>query len=133
MSSTFPLPLRVSPGVSPGSLTPALHGCNRSQQRRLSHHRHIEATDQCGPRVQLPKGGPDSAKLYTEMVRRGVHVLPCPPFHWANPDEGMLLIRLSRARPTGAVQTAARTLDVERTPAQTVGLPSMNPPAPPVV
>ena len=61
-------------------------------------------------RVRLPEGGPDSAKLYTEMVRRGVHVLPCPPFHWANPDEGLRLIRLSLARPTDAVQTAARIL-----------------------
>ncbi len=61
-------------------------------------------------RVRLPEGGPDSAKLYTEMVRRGVHVLPCPPFHWADPDEGLRLIRLSLARPTEAVQAAARTL-----------------------
>ncbi|WP_207222848.1 aminotransferase class I/II-fold pyridoxal phosphate-dependent enzyme [Herbihabitans rhizosphaerae] len=61
-------------------------------------------------RIQLPAGGPDSAKLYREMVGRGVHVLPCPPFHWANPEEGLRLIRVSLARPSDAVEAAARTL-----------------------
>ncbi|MGH8474137.1 MAG: aminotransferase class I/II-fold pyridoxal phosphate-dependent enzyme, partial [Gammaproteobacteria bacterium] len=61
-------------------------------------------------RIQLPAEGPDSAKLYREMVGRGVHVLPCPPFHWACPEEGLRLIRVSLARPSGSVETAARTL-----------------------
>ncbi|MCE7080330.1 aminotransferase class I/II-fold pyridoxal phosphate-dependent enzyme [Streptomyces sp. ST2-7A] len=61
-------------------------------------------------RVRLPDNGPDSAKLYAEMVRRGVHVLPCPPFHWADPEEGLRLIRVSLARPSDTVEAAARTL-----------------------
>lgn len=61
-------------------------------------------------RVVLPADGPDSDTLYRDMVRRGVHVLPCPPFHWADPDSGLGLIRISLARPFETVQTAARTL-----------------------
>lgn len=61
-------------------------------------------------RVQLPSTGPNSADLYEHMRKLGVHVLPCPPFHWANPHEGLQLIRISLARPSEAVQTAAHTL-----------------------
>lgn len=61
-------------------------------------------------RIGLPDSGPDSATLYRELVGRGVHVLPCPPFHWAAPEEGLRLIRVSLARPADAVRAAARTL-----------------------
>jgi hypothetical protein len=39
-----------------------------------------------------------------------VHMLPCTPFHWADPDEGLRYIRVSLARPYEVVVTAARTL-----------------------
>jgi aspartate/methionine/tyrosine aminotransferase len=61
-------------------------------------------------RVELPPDGPDSALLYKDMVARGVHVLPCVPFHWADPQGGRRYIRVSLARPYHAVETAARTL-----------------------
>lgn len=61
-------------------------------------------------RIELPPGGPDSSLLYKDLVARGVHVLPCAPFHWADPQGGHRYIRVSLARPYGAVETAARTL-----------------------
>jgi aspartate/methionine/tyrosine aminotransferase len=61
-------------------------------------------------RVELPATGPDSALLYKAMVARGVHVLPCAPFHWADPDAGLRFIRLSLARPARTVRLGARTL-----------------------
>jgi len=61
-------------------------------------------------RIKLPPDGPDSVLLYREMVKRGIHVLPCPPFHWAHPEEGLRLIRMSLARPSDAVEAAARSL-----------------------
>ena len=61
-------------------------------------------------RIELPPGGPDSSALYREILARGVHVLPCAPFHWADPQEGLRFIRLSLARPHGVVQKAAHIL-----------------------
>jgi aspartate/methionine/tyrosine aminotransferase len=61
-------------------------------------------------RVELPAGGPDSALLYKDMLARGVHVLPCAPFHWADKNSGLRFIRLSLARPFTVVQSAAKTL-----------------------
>ncbi|WP_431873274.1 aminotransferase class I/II-fold pyridoxal phosphate-dependent enzyme [Amycolatopsis sacchari] len=61
-------------------------------------------------RVELPEGGPDSSELYEDLVRRGIHVLPCAPFHWADPRGGLRFIRLSLARPHATVEKAARTL-----------------------
>jgi hypothetical protein len=37
-------------------------------------------------------------------------VLPCAPFHWADPQDGLRFIRLSLARPFKMVDVAARTL-----------------------
>ncbi len=61
-------------------------------------------------RIELPPDGPSSAVLYGHMLSRGVHVLPCPPFHWADPDAGLRFIRISLARPQVAVERAATTL-----------------------
>jgi aspartate/methionine/tyrosine aminotransferase len=61
-------------------------------------------------RIGLPADGPDSSLLYKDMVARGVHVLPCAPFHWADPRSGLRYIRVSLARPYATVETAARTL-----------------------
>jgi aspartate/methionine/tyrosine aminotransferase len=61
-------------------------------------------------RVELPAEGPDSSLLYKDLLGRGVHVLPCAPFHWADPQSGLRYIRLSLARPFSAVEAAARTL-----------------------
>jgi aspartate/methionine/tyrosine aminotransferase len=61
-------------------------------------------------RVELPVNGPDSSLLYKDMLARGVHVLPCAPFHWADASGGLRFIRLSLARPFPAVQSAAARL-----------------------
>ena len=61
-------------------------------------------------RIELPDGGPDSALLHKEMLARGVHVLPCAPFHWADPASGLRFVRLSLARPFETVRAAASTL-----------------------
>lgn len=61
-------------------------------------------------RIALPAGGPNSAMLYRALLERGVHVLPCAPFHWAQPGEGMRYVRLSLARPSAMVEQAARAM-----------------------
>lgn len=61
-------------------------------------------------RIGLPRDGPDSSLLYKDMLERGVHVLPCAPFHWADPGGGLHYIRVSLARPFETVQAAASTL-----------------------
>lgn len=61
-------------------------------------------------RVELPAGGPKADELYDHLVTRGIHVLPCTPFHWADPEEGQRFVRLSLARPPATVQRVARVL-----------------------
>ncbi|MBB2914111.1 aspartate/methionine/tyrosine aminotransferase [Streptosporangium becharense] len=61
-------------------------------------------------RIGLPADGPDSSLLHKAMLAKGVHVLPCAPFHWADPEEGLRYIRLSLARPYRTVETGARML-----------------------
>jgi aspartate/methionine/tyrosine aminotransferase len=61
-------------------------------------------------RIELPPHGPSSGLLYKDMVARGVHVLPCAPFHWADPESGERFIRLSLARPFETVQDGAAKL-----------------------
>lgn len=61
-------------------------------------------------RIELPEHGPNSAELYDDLVTRGIHVLPCGPFHWADPREGLRYIRLSLARPPATVERAASAL-----------------------
>jgi aspartate/methionine/tyrosine aminotransferase len=61
-------------------------------------------------RIELPADGPDSATLYEDMCRRGVHVLPCAPFYWADPEAGLRYIRISLARPFDMVEKAAGVL-----------------------
>ncbi|MFD8807995.1 aminotransferase class I/II-fold pyridoxal phosphate-dependent enzyme [Streptomyces sp. NPDC059597] len=61
-------------------------------------------------RIELPEEGPDSAVLHKEMLVRGVHVLPCSPFHWADPDSGLRFIRVSLARPFETVRKAVQTM-----------------------
>ncbi|MFF4832706.1 aminotransferase class I/II-fold pyridoxal phosphate-dependent enzyme [Streptomyces sp. NPDC001315] len=61
-------------------------------------------------RIELPVDGPDSELLYKEMLARGVHVLPCSPFHWADPESGLRFIRVSLARSFETVEKAAQTM-----------------------
>jgi aspartate/methionine/tyrosine aminotransferase len=61
-------------------------------------------------RIELPADGPDSSLLHQDMLARGVHVLPCAPFHWADPKSGERYIRVSLARPFDTVAAAAQLL-----------------------
>jgi aspartate/methionine/tyrosine aminotransferase len=61
-------------------------------------------------RIDLGSTGPDSAVLHKELLARGVHVLPCAPFYWADPASGLRYIRISLARPFEIVAAAARRL-----------------------
>lgn len=61
-------------------------------------------------RIELPANGPDSTLLYKGVLARGVHVLPCAPFHWADPAAGLRYIRISLARPYETVVAGARTM-----------------------
>jgi len=61
-------------------------------------------------RIDLGRNGPDSAVLHKELLARGVHVLPCAPFFWADPESGLRYIRISLARPYEIVSSAARAL-----------------------
>ena len=54
--------------------------------------------------------GPDAVALYDELVRRGTHVLPCGPFHWDRPQDGVRQVRLALARSGEDVVRAARAL-----------------------
>lgn len=60
--------------------------------------------------IGLPADGPDAWLLYKDLLKRGAHVLPCAPFHWTTPEEGLRFIRLSQARPFETVQAASRAL-----------------------
>ncbi|MGW1167374.1 aminotransferase class I/II-fold pyridoxal phosphate-dependent enzyme [Streptomyces sp. NPDC002550] len=61
-------------------------------------------------RVTLPDDGPDAVALYEELVQRGTHILPCGPFHWDRPGDGVRQVRLALARSGEDVIRAARTL-----------------------
>lgn len=61
-------------------------------------------------RLDLGTSGPGSALLYNRLLERGVHVLPCSPFHWADPASGLRYIRISLARPYEVVSSAAEVL-----------------------
>ncbi len=61
-------------------------------------------------RIDLGERGLGSEVLYKELLTRGVHVLPCAPFHWADPESGRRYIRISLARPYEVVSAAARAL-----------------------
>ncbi|MFE2069138.1 aminotransferase class I/II-fold pyridoxal phosphate-dependent enzyme [Streptomyces sp. NPDC059467] len=61
-------------------------------------------------RIALPQDGPGSGELYRKLVAHGVHVLPCAPFHWADPKSGERFIRISLARPHDTVLKGAQKL-----------------------
>lgn len=73
-------------------------------------------------RIELPADGPDSAQLYADLLANGVHVLPCAPFHWADPKSGLRYLRVSLARPRETVAAAAHT--VARSYRQLAALPT---------
>lgn len=61
-------------------------------------------------RVALPPDGPEAGTLYERLLSENVHVLPCGPFHWAEPSSGRYFIRISLSRPADVVRTATEAL-----------------------
>lgn len=60
-------------------------------------------------RVRLPLRV-SANRLWSELARRGVHVLPGDSFHWANPVEGDRFVRVALARESLVVSRAASVL-----------------------
>lgn len=60
-------------------------------------------------RIRLP-GGTTSAGAYERLRERGLHVLPCDPFHWNAPAEGSSFIRVALGRDPDMLRTAAGLL-----------------------
>jgi enduracididine biosynthesis enzyme MppP len=68
--------------------------------------------------VSLPAAS-GSGALYQALLARGVHVLPCRAFHWADPQAGAHDIRIALARAPWEVRTAATVLaEVANDPAE---------------
>ena len=59
--------------------------------------------------ISLPEST-GSAAFYQALLERGIHVLPCQAFHWADPGAGAHDIRIALARAPWEVQTAATAL-----------------------
>jgi enduracididine biosynthesis enzyme MppP len=60
-------------------------------------------------RVALPEGWSAEA-VRGALLGHGVHVLPCGPFHWADPPEGDGFVRLALARDREVVEAATSAL-----------------------
>lgn len=78
--------------------------------------------------VSLPAPA-GSRALYQALLARGVHVLPCQAFHWADPEAGAHDIRIALARAPWEVKTAATALaEVVNYPAgSSAGAPDTHP------
>ncbi|HUQ43722.1 MAG TPA: aminotransferase class I/II-fold pyridoxal phosphate-dependent enzyme [Candidatus Limnocylindria bacterium] len=67
-------------------------------------------------RVELPRGI-SGTRLWGQLLRAGVHSVPCRPFYWARPSVGERYLRIALAREPEVVRRAARallaTLEVE--------------------
>lgn len=67
-------------------------------------------------RVELPRGM-SGTRLWGQLMRRGVHSVPCRPFYWARPSVGERYLRIALARDPEVVRRAAQavveTLEME--------------------
>jgi aspartate/methionine/tyrosine aminotransferase len=67
-------------------------------------------------RIELPRGM-SGTRLWGQLLRLGVHSVPCRPFYWARPSTGERYLRIALAREAEVVRRAARAvlaaLDVE--------------------
>jgi enduracididine biosynthesis enzyme MppP len=57
-------------------------------------------------RVRVPRSR-SADKIWRELAERGLHLLPCGPFHWARRDEGDRYLRVALARDTALIEKAA--------------------------
>jgi hypothetical protein len=60
-------------------------------------------------RLALP-GGRFATDTWRDLSERGVHVLPCRQFFWADPQAGERFVRVALSRPAAAVTSAATTI-----------------------
>lgn len=60
-------------------------------------------------RVDLPRGT-SGTRLWGQLLRVGVHSVPCRPFYWARPSVGERYLRIALAREPEVVQRAARAV-----------------------
>ena len=60
-------------------------------------------------RVDLPRGT-SGTRLWGQLLRLGVHSVPCRPFYWARPSVGERYLRIALAREPEVVQRAARAV-----------------------
>jgi enduracididine biosynthesis enzyme MppP len=82
-------------------------------------------------RVTWGSGGPDADSVYADLAARGLHALPCGPFHWARPEEGRRLLRVALGRARADVSAAAHLLaETARGWSQRPGRPSGSSTAP---
>ncbi|MBV9447187.1 MAG: aminotransferase class I/II-fold pyridoxal phosphate-dependent enzyme [Streptosporangiaceae bacterium] len=57
-------------------------------------------------RIAVPPGM-SGTQVSSALRRRGVHVLPCGQFHWAEPEAGAQFVRVALSRPPGLLRAAA--------------------------
>jgi aspartate/methionine/tyrosine aminotransferase len=60
-------------------------------------------------RVELPRGM-SGTRLWGQLLRAGVHSVPCRPFYWARPSVGERYLRVALAREPEVVRRAARAI-----------------------
>jgi aspartate/methionine/tyrosine aminotransferase len=60
-------------------------------------------------RVELPRGM-SGTRLWGQLLRVGVHSVPCRPFYWARPSAGDRFLRVALAREPEVVRRAARAI-----------------------
>ena len=60
-------------------------------------------------RVELPRGM-SGTRLWGQLLRRGVHSVPCRPFYWARPSVGERYLRVALAREPEVVRRAAQAI-----------------------
>jgi len=60
-------------------------------------------------RVELPRGM-SGTRLWGQLLRLGVHSVPCRPFYWARPSVGERYLRVALAREPDVVRRAARAI-----------------------
>lgn len=57
-------------------------------------------------RIELPRGM-SGTRLWGQLLRLGVHAVPCRPFYWARPATGDRYLRVALAREPDVVRRAA--------------------------
>jgi aspartate/methionine/tyrosine aminotransferase len=67
-----------------------------------------------GSRVSVARirvgDGRSSTRVWGQLLRDGVHAVPCRPFYWARPAEGERFLRIALARDDTVVRRAAQAV-----------------------